>query len=108
MMGDGLNDAAALAAAHVSVSPGAAIDISQAAADIVIQGEAMSPVVEAVDVARKARVFMLENLGFSSLYNAIAIPFAIFGFITPLIAAVAMASSSLVVMLNAARLNLRG
>lgn len=108
MMGDGLNDAAALAAAHVSVSPGAAIDISQAAADIVIQGEAMNPVVEAVDVARKARVFMLENLGFSTLYNAVAIPFAVFGFITPLIAAVAMASSSLVVMLNAARLNLRG
>ena len=51
---------------------------------------------------------MLENLGFSALYNAVAIPFAMFGFITPLIAAVAMAASSLVVMLNAARLNLRG
>lgn len=108
MIGDGLNDAAALAAAHVSVSPGAAIDVSQAAADIVVQGDAMGPIVEAIDVAHKAKAFMLENLGFSALYNAVAIPFAMFGFITPLIAAVAMAASSLVVMLNAARLNLRG
>lgn len=107
MIGDGLNDAAALAAAHVSVSPGAAIDISQAAADIVVQGEAMGPIVEALDVAHKAKALMLQNLGFSALYNCIAIPFAIFGFITPLIAALAMAGSSLIVMLNAARLSVR-
>lgn len=107
MIGDGLNDAAALAAAHVSVSPGAAIDISQAAADIVVQGEAMGPIVEAIDVAHKAKALMLQNLGFSALYNCIAIPFAIFGFITPLIAALAMAGSSIIVMLNAARLSVR-
>jgi len=105
MIGDGLNDAAALAAAHVSVSPGSAIDISQAAADIVVQGEAMSPIVVAIDVARRSKALMLQNLGFSALYNVIAIPFAVFGFITPLIAAVAMASSSLIVMANAARLS---
>ncbi|NWG53034.1 MAG: heavy metal translocating P-type ATPase [Hydrogenophilaceae bacterium] len=108
MIGDGLNDAAALAAAHVSAAPGAAIGASQAAADLVFQGERLSPIVEALDVARKAERRVIENLGFSALYNLIAAPIAIFGFVTPFIAAFAMSSSSLVVTLNALRLREKG
>ena len=104
MVGDGLNDAAALAGAHVSASPGSALDVSQAASDIVIQGALLMPLVEAIDVAKAARARALENLRFSALYNVIAAPAAAFGLLTPLIAALAMSSSSLIVTLNALRL----
>jgi P-type Cu2+ transporter len=104
MVGDGLNDAAALAGAHVSASPGSALDVSQAASDIVIQGALLTPLVDAIDVAKAARSRALENLRFSALYNLIAAPAAAFGLLTPLIAALAMSSSSLIVTLNALRL----
>ena len=104
MVGDGLNDAAALAHAHVSISPATAADASQAAADIVLQGDALMPIVEAIDVARAARRLVLQNFGFAVLYNALAVPLAASGLVTPLIAAVAMSGSSLLVMLNAFRL----
>lgn len=104
MIGDGLNDAAALAAAHSSASPGTAVDATQAAADLVIQGEAMAPVLAAIDVARQSRRRVYENLAFSALYNVIAVPFAAAGLVTPLIAALAMSGSSLVVTLNALRI----
>jgi Cu2+-exporting ATPase len=104
MIGDGLNDAAALAAAHVSISPAAAAEASQSAADMVLQNEVLAPIVEAVDVARAARRLVLQNFAFSAIYNALAVPLAAFGLVTPLIAAVAMSASSLLVMLNALRL----
>ncbi len=104
MVGDGLNDSAALAAAHVSIAPASALDAAQAAADMVVTGEALMPIVAAVDVARQARRRVLENFWFAAAYNAVAIPLAALGLVTPLIAAVAMASSSLVVTLNALRL----
>ena len=106
MIGDGLNDAAALAAAHASASPGTALEASQAASDLVIQGAALMPLIEAIDVAKMARARALENLRFSALYNVIAAPLAAAGFLTPLIAALAMSGSSLVVTLNALRLQL--
>ncbi|MBN8607534.1 MAG: cadmium-translocating P-type ATPase [Caulobacterales bacterium] len=108
MVGDGLNDAAALAAAHASASPGTALEASQAASDIVIQGAGLLPLVEAIDVAKAARKRAVENLQFSALYNLIAAPAAAAGFLTPLIAALAMSGSSLVVTLNALRLQLEG
>lgn len=104
MIGDGINDAAALAEAHVSLSPGAGADIAQAAADMVLQGERLMPVVEALDVARGAAARIRENLAFSVLYNACAVPLAFLGLVTPLIAAIAMSGSSLIVTLNALRL----
>jgi Cu2+-exporting ATPase len=108
MVGDGLNDAAALAAAHASASPGTALEISQAASDIVIQGALLMPLVEAIDVARSARARALENLRFSAFYNLVAAPTAALGLLTPLIAALAMSASSLVVTLNALRLQGKG
>ena len=108
MIGDGLNDAAALALAHVSMSPATAAEASQAAADMVLQGEALAPIVEAVDVARAARGLVFQNFAFSAVYNALAVPLAAFGQVTPLIAAVAMSASSVLVMLNALRLARRG
>jgi P-type Cu2+ transporter len=108
MVGDGLNDAAALAAAHASAAPGTALEASQAASDIVIQGAGLMALVEAIDVARAARSRAIENLRFSALYNLIAAPTAAAGLLTPLIAALAMSGSSLIVTLNALRLQLSG
>ncbi len=105
MIGDGLNDAAALSMAHVSMSPSSAADASQAAADMVLTTESLGVIAEAIDVARAARGRVLENFAFAALYNVLAVPLAAFGQITPLIAATAMSASSLIVMLNALRIS---
>ena len=104
MIGDGLNDAAALSAAHASASPGTALEASQAASDLVLQGQVLAPLVEAIDVARAANARARENIRFSALYNVVAAPLAMAGLLTPLIAAAAMSGSSLIVTLNALRL----
>jgi Cu2+-exporting ATPase len=106
MIGDGLNDAPALASADVSLSPSSAVDISQNTADIVFQGQELAPIVEAIKTARFSTKLVHQNFGLAILYNIIAIPLAILGFVTPMIAALAMSGSSLVVIFNAFRLNL--
>jgi Cu2+-exporting ATPase len=106
MIGDGVNDAPALAGAFVSMSPAAGADISRTSADIIIQSDRLVPIADAVRVARKSRRLVFQNFALAALYNLVAIPFAIAGFVTPLIAAIAMSVSSIAVTLNAMRLRL--
>ena len=104
MVGDGLNDTGALAAAFASVSPATAADASRAASDIVLLNDSLVPLIELPSVARSARARIKENFAISTLYNIIAVPIALAGFATPLIAAIAMSTSSITVLLNALRL----
>ena len=104
MVGDGLNDTAALAAAHVSISPASALDAARVASDIVLLGQDLTPISEACDVAQRATKRIRENFQLATLYNVIAVPLAVAGLATPLIAALAMSTSSITVSLNALRL----
>ena len=104
MVGDGLNDTAALAGAHVSISPATALDAARTASDIVLLGQDLSPLSDALRIATVARRRIKQNFGLSLAYNVIAVPVALTGFATPLIAALAMSTSSITVSLNALRL----
>lgn len=104
MIGDGLNDAPALAAAHASISPSTAADISQTAADAVFQGELLWPVLELIGTGTLAQRLARQNFGIALCYNAVFVPLAVLGMATPLLAAIAMSGSSLAVTANALRL----
>ena len=105
MVGDGLNDAGALSLAHASLAPGAAIDISQSASDAVYSG-GLDAIPLILRVARKTRAIMRQNFALAAAYNVIAVPIAVTGHVTPLVAAIAMSLSSIIVTLNAMRLQI--
>lgn len=106
MVGDGLNDAVALASADASLSPASGLELAQNAADAVFQGEQLGAILDFLAVAKQNRRLALQNLGLALGYNLFAVPLAIAGLVTPLIAAIAMSSSSLIVVANALRLDI--
>ncbi len=104
MVGDGLNDTAALAAAHASIAPARALEASRSAADVIILGDSLAKLPMVLRVARATRRLSKQNFAIAAVYNMIAIPIALAGFATPLAAALAMSLSSITVIVNSQRL----
>ncbi|WP_108484919.1 heavy metal translocating P-type ATPase [Oceaniglobus ichthyenteri] len=104
MVGDGLNDTPALASAFVSMAPASAMDVARVVSDMVLLNPDVAVLPDALDLAKRARKRIVENFATAAIYNVVAVPLALFGFCTPLMAALAMSTSSISVLLNALRL----
>ncbi|AXI48588.1 heavy metal translocating P-type ATPase [Sulfitobacter sp. SK012] len=108
MLGDGINDAPALSAASVSASFAQATQVAQSAADLVLLQANPARLIPAIELARQAHKLILQNLRFAALYNIITVPLALAGWLSPLLAALLMATSSVIVLANGLRLRMQG
>ncbi len=105
MVGDGINDAPVLAGADASIAPAHGALLAQTSADVIMLGESLGPVVTAVTMSRKTMRIVRQNLAWAIVYNTLALPLAAAGYVPPWAAAIGMSASSLVVVMNALRLN---
>jgi Cu2+-exporting ATPase len=105
MIGDGINDAPVLAGADASIAPAHGALLAQTSADIIMLGESLGPVTTAVEMSRQTMRIVRQNLAWAIVYNALALPLAAAGLVPPWAAAIGMSASSLIVVLNALRLN---
>jgi len=104
MVGDGINDAASLNLADISISFIAASELSKNTADIIVQGQNLSPIIDFLNISKRSMNIIKQNLLIALCYNIIAIPFAFMGYVSPLVAAFAMSSSSILVVLNSIKI----
>ena len=105
MIGDGINDAPVLAGADTSVAPAHGALLAQTSADVIMLGDSLAPLTTAIEMSRKTMRIVRQNLAWAIVYNTLALPLAAAGFVPPWLAAIGMSASSLVVVLNALRLN---
>ncbi len=107
MVGDGVNDSIALSNSDVAIAMGTSADISMEVSDIVLLNSSLTSLKDAFEISSRTYKFIKQNLGISLIYNLITIPFAMFGYVIPLVAALSMSLSSLLVVLNSLRIKIK-